>query len=648
MNDYQYSPLNEVAGEIRLLTLLPGKFSSPIRILLDIALFAETEVSEFEALSYTWGSTTDVVDIFIGNNRRLAVTQNLAEALRYLRHKKTPRTLWIDAICINQKDLSERSKQVKRMGDIYLKAKRVVVWLGPEADDSTLVLELMAKLSSEVSVDRERGKILPISGHRTEDYWADPREDQPFEDVHLSPILKLLARPWFERLWVLQEVYLGKDNAIVMCGNQTIPWNSLNNAIYCMDSKPLPYPNFHEFDPMLTRVAKTFDDRHNLPFFNLINSTQYCKCLDPRDRIYATLSMLTVQERMGLEPDYSNPVSEVYQDVLLRYIDSKRDLNLLVDAGITKEEDWPTWVPNWSIPRTSVRLAGWCGGSESLAATEFKDGELSVTGVSVTSIKLVVPFYKWNNFVNHRMQELKRVLSRCGFTNQFVYGSDQIRAICETLCSNTFSDSHRPRNPEFPTLQAAERVVRRILNSQYDTFAPIDSTGELNFLLRAKIACDGRAFVILENGHVGLAPSSAQVGDIMTVMLGFDPAMVLRPVQNGTYKVVGEGYCQGVMSGEALLGPLPGNFRIMRNYHKSGGLKWAYHDSDAGLLHVEDPRLGPLPAAWTRRGHKATSKWTWYVNDETGEEFKHQRGDPRLTPTALKEMGVDLKVFRLV
>jgi hypothetical protein len=54
MNDYQYSPLNEVAGEIRLLTLLPGKFSSPIRILLDIALFAETEVSEFEALSYTW------------------------------------------------------------------------------------------------------------------------------------------------------------------------------------------------------------------------------------------------------------------------------------------------------------------------------------------------------------------------------------------------------------------------------------------------------------------------------------------------------------------------------------------------------------------------------------------------------------------
>jgi Heterokaryon incompatibility protein (HET) len=472
------------------------------------------------------GSKADAVDIFIGDNRRLAVTQNLAEALRYLRYGKTLRILWVDAICINQKDLSERSKQVKRMNDIYLKARRVVVWLGPEADDSTLVLELMAKLSSEVSVDRRVNKILPISGNRTEDYWADPREDQPFEDVHLSSILKLLARPWFERLWVLQEVYLGKDNAIVMCGNQTIPWMSLNNAIFCMDSKPLPYPAFHEFDPMLTRIAKTFNNWHGIPFFNLINSTQYCKCLDPRDRIYATLSMLTVQERMGFEPDYSKTVSEVYQEVLLRHIDNKRYLDLLANAGITKEEDWPTWVPNWSIPRTSARLTGWCGGSESLAVTEFKDGELRVTGVSVTSIKLVVPFYKWNNFVNHRMRELKRVFSHCGFTNQLVYNSAQIRAICETLCSNSFSESHRPRRSEFPTLQEAERVVRRVINSQYDNFAIIDDTGELDFLLRASVTCGGRAFVILENGHVGLAPSSAQVGDIMTVMLGFNPAMV--------------------------------------------------------------------------------------------------------------------------
>ncbi|KAH8665950.1 heterokaryon incompatibility protein-domain-containing protein [Tricladium varicosporioides] len=643
MNDYQYSPLNGATGEIRLLTLLPGRFSSKIRIALDTALCTETEVPEFEALSYTWGSKADLVDIYIGDNRRLAVTQNLAEALRYLRHKKTPRTLWIDAICINQQDVSERSKQVKRMDDIYLKATRVVVWLGPEADDSTLVLELMAKLSSEVNVDRDNGRILPISGNRTKYYWADTREDQPFEDIHLSPILKLLARPWFERLWVLQEIYLGKENAIVMCGDQTIPWMSLNNAIYCMDSKPLPYPDFHTFDPMLTRISETFDARHNIPFFNLINSTQHCKCLDPRDRIYAIQSMMTVQERLGLEPDYSKTVLEVYQDVFLRHIDDKRYLHLLADAGITKENDWPTWVPNWSIPRTSVRLTGWCGSSESLAITEFKDGELNVTGVSVTAIKLAVPFYKWNNFVGDRMRELRRVLSCCGFTNQLDYNSTQIRAICETLCGNNFEESYQPRKSGCSTLKEAEGVVRKVINSPHDSFGFIGDTGKLDFLLRASVSCNGRAFVILENGHVGLAPSSAQVGDIMTVMLGFDPAMILRPNKNGTYKVVGEGYCQGVMSGEALLGPLPGNFRVVEKRHKSGWITWAYHDDDSGLTHVEDPRLGPLPAAWKRKTHNSMKRWTWYVNDETGEEFKHQNGDPRLTPTVLKEMGVDLK-----
>jgi len=359
--------------------------------------------------------------------------------------------------------------------------------------------------------------------------------------------------------------------------------------------------------------------------------------------------MLIVRDRMGLEPNYSKTVSEVYQDVWLRHIDKKWSLNLLADAGITKEEDWPTWVPNWSIPRTSARrLTGWCGGSESLPVTEFKDGELSVTGVSVTSIKLVVPFYKWNTSADQRIRELEIVFSDCGFTSQLFYDSAQIRAICETLCSNNFSESHRPRNSEFPTLQKAERVVRRILTSQYAIFEGINDTGELNFLLRASVTCNGRAFVILDNGHIGLAPSSAQVGDIMTVMLGFDPAIVLRPIRNGTYKVVGEGYCQGVMSGEALLGPLPGNFRIVRKWYTNGTATWAYYDGDSGIIQAEDPRLGPLPVAWKRKSHHSEKRWTWYVNDETGEEFKHQEGDPRLTPTALKEMGVDLKVFRLV
>jgi hypothetical protein len=129
---YQYRPL-KAPHMIRLMTLLPGTFSSDIRVFLHTKRFEEHSKSNFEALSYAWGTTVDPVNIFVGKTgyHTLSVTQNLAEALPYLRYEKRPRVLWIDAICVNQQDLEERSSQVKRMPDIYSRATRVVVWLGP-------------------------------------------------------------------------------------------------------------------------------------------------------------------------------------------------------------------------------------------------------------------------------------------------------------------------------------------------------------------------------------------------------------------------------------------------------------------------------------------------------------------------------------
>lgn len=70
------------------------------------------------------------------------VTSNLEAALRALRsrgHKK----VWVDALCINQKDLTERSLQVLRMGIIYSKAKNVLVWLGPASKESDSAFDYM-------------------------------------------------------------------------------------------------------------------------------------------------------------------------------------------------------------------------------------------------------------------------------------------------------------------------------------------------------------------------------------------------------------------------------------------------------------------------------------------------------------------------
>lgn len=98
---YRYASLNEEAHEIRLLKLLPSTFSSEVRLLLDRATFIKSCVPDFEALSYAWGSAENPVNISIQQSgwKTLPVTQNLAEALPYLRYQDRPRVLWIDAIC---------------------------------------------------------------------------------------------------------------------------------------------------------------------------------------------------------------------------------------------------------------------------------------------------------------------------------------------------------------------------------------------------------------------------------------------------------------------------------------------------------------------------------------------------------------------
>ena len=163
---YRYSPLDEKASQIRLVTLLPWQFSSKIRIRLHTEQLTAENHPKYEALSYAWGSTKDLVEISVCSDRRhtVAITQNLARALLYLRYQYRKRVLWIDAVCVNQKDLKERSQQVKRMASIFSMAQRVVVWLGEEGPGSTLALQTLDKLSTKIGVSRQVRKAKPASG----------------------------------------------------------------------------------------------------------------------------------------------------------------------------------------------------------------------------------------------------------------------------------------------------------------------------------------------------------------------------------------------------------------------------------------------------------------------------------------------------
>lgn len=178
-NPYQYQPLPQYS--IRLLRLLPeDDKSKPVRCeLLEFRLDQnDQQPSLYEALSYTWGSSDEKCTIDIQNNT-VAITANLHKALVQLRHYSLPRVLWVDAICIDQNNNTEKETQIPLMYSIYTRASSVLVWLGetPKGDDQAF------------------DHLCVIASKRA----ADPGH---VEKRMSEGIYKLLQHNWFQRIWV--------------------------------------------------------------------------------------------------------------------------------------------------------------------------------------------------------------------------------------------------------------------------------------------------------------------------------------------------------------------------------------------------------------------------------------------------------------
>ncbi|KAK3366228.1 heterokaryon incompatibility protein-domain-containing protein, partial [Lasiosphaeria ovina] len=131
-----------------------------------------------------------------------------------------PRRLWIDAICINQDDIAERNAQVAIMQHIYHTAVDVIAWIGEDngAQDQraiALVCELGPR--GYTLVVRRESREHPrafLSLYDTDDWLA---------------FLSLIERPWFSRIWIVQEVVMGK-RVTVWCGSYQLDWNDLYHS----------------------------------------------------------------------------------------------------------------------------------------------------------------------------------------------------------------------------------------------------------------------------------------------------------------------------------------------------------------------------------------------------------------------------------
>ena len=259
------------------------------------------------------------------------VTTNCYNALRSLRQPQKMRTLWIDAICINQKDLEERGTQVANMGSIYRGASQVVVYLGEGGDDSDSLMEFV------------------------DDWWS--LREFPRNHAIPSPDEKawkhFCTRPWFARTWVLQEVINAKEVELC-CGGTSISWAAFDH--YCQhygwwkDREKLGTPVAHQVLRFVRNMERSNKDEEGPRLLQLLNLTRRCLSSDPRDKLYGLLPILRPHEDTPLNPDYHQPTTHVFTNLAL-HLYTACGPDVLRFASKTRREDGlktlPTWVPDW-------------------------------------------------------------------------------------------------------------------------------------------------------------------------------------------------------------------------------------------------------------------------------------------------------------
>jgi hypothetical protein len=346
---YTYQPL-EYLRSIRLVKLYQARCKADT-VSCDLIHVSLEDCPPFEALSYTWGDAS-VKHTISCSKEQLDITTNLLSALQHLRQLDSTRLIWIDAICINQFNMHECTQQVQLMRDIYHKAEGVLVWLGPEIPDSPRCFQLVPKLASawekrdEFRQGQQSQDVLTV--HEAKELGLPELDDSIWQTLK-----RILHSPWFDRVWIIQEVAVSR-RATVMCGDERVIWEDLVESALLISEGKIHYDiegsgtgNITTIDGFRIQVR----DGEEFDLFVLMRLSRPSLATNPQDKVFALLGITEERDREAIKPDYNIPVRDLYCRIARYFIERDQKLDVLCQAGYGRSiPDLPSWVPDWSVP----------------------------------------------------------------------------------------------------------------------------------------------------------------------------------------------------------------------------------------------------------------------------------------------------------
>ncbi|KAF2623123.1 HET-domain-containing protein [Macroventuria anomochaeta] len=559
---YEHSPLQH-RSSIRLLTLLPGSPSTPLRC--QITEFQKFSNPSYEALSYAWGDPVfpEVIQVCESADIEriswhIPITQNLSEALRRLR-SDAPRTLWIDALCINQEDLEEKGHQVARMGRVYHEANRVIVWLGEDQ-----------------AYPRTRALLT-----------QDGRNRWPLT-LPESDLGELATIPWFSRVWAVQEYVLARQVFFqlgpLLTSAQKLETVVKRTGVYIDGDKKL-YDQWKSILRLfeyrkLVQERESDDANSQLTLVRIfLDLTRSRLCKDSRDRIYGILGIF---EDVNIVPYYTLPPRQVYQDFVSKNLVAG-DFSILHECCIgTAQPEEQSYVPFFGQSRSqstytsfASRLATYCAGLHQPPVVNIdEDNYISVQGFFIDTVQQKLDFAEDCDIelesggpLTHNpgsgSETAKLPLhGTWGAIYQTALGhlvnepEDQSRWRKDFEVNRLFPQFSMAPYPHNSLFDVLVRAIRTDLNGDYDWTSSngrIRTDSHLHRSRRENL--QERSLFWTTAGFIGLGTCYLQPGDEVVVFNGDTTPFLLRKegylegTETDVYKIVSDCYVYGWMYG---------------------------------------------------------------------------------------------------
>ncbi|KAK4167721.1 heterokaryon incompatibility protein-domain-containing protein [Cladorrhinum sp. PSN259] len=588
LKPFEYARLPHT-DSIRLLILEPGEPPDKLVFRMEIPRLTCTPRA-YTAVSYVWGDANDTVNIF-SSEGTLGITRNLYDILHKLRMPDEARRIWADAICINQADVVERGQQVRQMGRIYGSAGLVAVWLG--RDDEGYAFRAFCAVSQiasggqhEVTCRRPAGAALAYFFGRGKLYYADSREFSVEDSETRKALFALFLKPWFTRVWCIQEVALAKL-AIVHWGDFELSWKWLglaaarfwndyrlsaleyNMKVGTFELALEPETGIANADYMyrVSRGSGAYSKPSLLPsFLRLLYESDGFRSTDPRDLVYGLLGLPTCDPDAGrkgqpfIEPDYSLSREQVYLRLAEKFAQLYGLIPLLscVQHGSEIQHNLlPTWIPRWDESYTSTVLRP-LDIDDVLRSTTCHQRThtvapggryVRVKGRKVSTISSTLQFSSttrlFGDLGNHH--QTQKLLSFFGDRNGQVMLSFTLRA--------GVTSRFEPEDAEWEEKDLAD-FIAFVRSQEPEVVSKLRDTqpgqgDENNFKTVAMLACKGKKLVFDESDHLALAPEATHIGDWVCILEDGDIPFVLRPHQ-GHFYLVGECYLYDYMGGRLI------------------------------------------------------------------------------------------------